>query len=304
MERGDERRGAAVPAHAEEPVRVLERGRNPVRRRLRRHDQEGAGQPDDLRRHDRRGHADHRPRRAARRSPGLEQEHRRRPTPIAFTSVDADRQHHRSEAGDGRDRLRRERRRRPGARPRCWCRRSWGRTATTRPSAPTDRWCSTTSRPAPARPPPAQTPDKSCNADTDTTATMFLTPASARRRDADPAHQRQQPGRRRQRRHRLTNSFPKWAPFVVQLDEFHKLYWFTFSSTRQYGLRSPPAPANTSETTKGTLIWMVGVQVGDDGRGPELHRLLPPLPGHHDVQPHRPVDEGVHPRPGLTRTGP
>jgi hypothetical protein len=75
----------------------------------------------------------------------------------------------------------------------------------------------------------------------------------------------------------LTNSFPKWAPFTAQLDEFHKLYWFTFSSTRQYGLRSPPAPASTDETNKGTLIWMVGVQVGIDGQDPSFAAFCLPF---------------------------
>ncbi len=43
----------------------------------------------------------------------------------------------------------------------------------------------------------------------------------------------------------LTNSYPKWAPFIERLDETHKLVWLTFSSTRQYGLRSPPASTGT-----------------------------------------------------------
>jgi hypothetical protein len=54
----------------------------------------------------------------------------------------------------------------------------------------------------------------------------------------------------------LTNSYPKWSPFEFQLTEFQSLLWLTVSSSRQYGLRSPPQN-NRGET--GTLIWMVGV---------------------------------------------
>ena len=78
---------AAVPAGAEEPVRVLERRREPVRRRLRRRHQAGALEPDDLRRDDGDGGLDHRSRRAAGRSPRLVEEPGA--NTIAFTSVDA-----------------------------------------------------------------------------------------------------------------------------------------------------------------------------------------------------------------------
>ena len=75
----------------------------------------------------------------------------------------------------------------------------------------------------------------------------------------------------------LTNSFPKWAPFIEQLDEMRQVVWLTFSSTRQYGLRSPPAPANTSETTKGTLIWMVGMVLGPGGADPSFTAFCLPF---------------------------
>jgi hypothetical protein len=108
-------------------------------------------------------------------------------------------------------------------------------------------------------------PDKSCNADTDLTATMFLSKLPPG--DATPQLlvNANAPGVADNGATTLTNSFPKWAPFTSQLDEFNKIYWFTFSSSRQYGLRSPPAPANTTEATKGQLIWMVGMKVGGNG---------------------------------------
>lgn len=51
----------------------------------------------------------------------------------------------------------------------------------------------------------------------------------------------------------LTNSFPKWSPFVFRrtAQPGSRLEWITFSSTRRYGLRQP-APGST-------LIWMSGV---------------------------------------------
>jgi hypothetical protein len=59
----------------------------------------------------------------------------------------------------------------------------------------------------------------------------------------------------------LKNSYPKWAPFVFQrTDEIgSKLLWITFSSSRSYGLRAPPAD--------GTLLWMAAVDPDQVGAG-------------------------------------
>jgi hypothetical protein len=46
----------------------------------------------------------------------------------------------------------------------------------------------------------------------------------------------------------ITNSYPKWSPFVFSLNEDSKLMWMTFTSKRAYGLRGSKI-----------LIWMVGV---------------------------------------------
>jgi hypothetical protein len=52
----------------------------------------------------------------------------------------------------------------------------------------------------------------------------------------------------------LTNSFPKWNPFVFKATSTGgRLAWVTFSSTRKYGLRSPPG--------NGTLLWMAAVDL-------------------------------------------
>ena len=47
----------------------------------------------------------------------------------------------------------------------------------------------------------------------------------------------------------ITNSYPKWSPFVFQLNEERKLMWMTFTSRRAYGLRGSKV-----------LLWMVGIE--------------------------------------------
>jgi hypothetical protein len=107
-------------------------------------------------------------------------------------------------------------------------------------------------------PPGAGTYAKDCNADTDPSAKLWVTrlpPAPVRPLELGLANA---PGVADNGATDLTNSFPKWAPFVFQLSEERKLLWFTVSSTRQYGLRPPPPGAN-GESAKGTLIWMIGI---------------------------------------------
>jgi len=108
-------------------------------------------------------------------------------------------------------------------------------------------------------------PDKSCDADTDATATIFLTSLSGMAPVA--LANANAPGIADGTTTALTNSFPKWAPFIENLDEQHQLLWLTFASTRKYGLRSPPAPSDTDETNTGTLLWMVGIDLGLAGAG-------------------------------------
>jgi hypothetical protein len=118
--------------------------------------------------------------------------------------------------------------------------------------------------------------DVSCDADTDATATMYIAPLAANA-TAVALAKANAPGVADAGNTALTNSFPKWAPFVEQLDELDKIVWLTFSSTRQYGLRSPPAPADTGETTKGTLIWMVGIKLGVGGSDPSFSAFALPF---------------------------
>ncbi|HEY5947931.1 MAG TPA: hypothetical protein VIV40_20685 [Kofleriaceae bacterium] len=92
-----------------------------------------------------------------------------------------------------------------------------------------------------------------CNGDTDPTAKLFAINATAggtptELTNADRA------GVADNGATALTNSFPKWNPFSFRLSNAGgRLAWVTFSSTRQYGLRSPPG--------NGTLLWMAAVDL-------------------------------------------
>ncbi|MGB5812074.1 MAG: hypothetical protein WBG86_16180 [Polyangiales bacterium] len=92
-----------------------------------------------------------------------------------------------------------------------------------------------------------------CNADMDRTARLWIVRAEPGSTPValDAANQ---PGVADGDENDLTNSFPKWSPFVFSRDraQASRLEWLTFSSTRNYGLRSPPG--------NGTLIWMVAVE--------------------------------------------
>ena len=57
----------------------------------------------------------------------------------------------------------------------------------------------------------------------------------------------------------------------------HQLVWLTFSSTRQYGLRSPPPSTAPEEAVASTLIWMVGVDPGAGGSDPSYSAFCLPF---------------------------
>jgi hypothetical protein len=122
------------------------------------------------------------------------------------------------------------------------------------------------------------TPDKSCDADTDPTATMFLTSISSGGSAPIALTNANSPGVADMGATALTNSFPKWSPFVEQLTEQQQLVWLTFSSTRQYGLRAPPASSASSDETKiGTLVWMVGIIPSVGGGDPSYTAFCLPF---------------------------
>jgi hypothetical protein len=121
-------------------------------------------------------------------------------------------------------------------------------------------------------------PDVSCDADTDATATIFLTSISSGGANPVMLGNANRPGIADNTTTALTNSFPKWSPFVSKLNEMDQLVWLTFSSTRQYGLRPPPASTtNTGEAKTGTLIWMVGINLGVGGSDPSYTAFALPF---------------------------
>jgi len=91
--------------------------------------------------------------------------------------------------------------------------------------------------------PAGLTTDDSCDADTDPTATLFAVLAKP---GAMPVRLDLANGSGN-----LTNSFPKWSPFVFRRtgEASSRLMWLTFSSSRPMGVRSP----------SGVWIWMAGI---------------------------------------------
>ena len=118
----------------------------------------------------------------------------------------------------------------------------------------------------------------SCDADTDPTATMYLTQLSTAAATPVALANANGPGVADASNTILTNSYPKWAPFVEKLDELHQVYWLTFSSTRQYGLRAPPGNTfDPDENSTGELIWMFGLVVGPGGTDPSFTAFCLPF---------------------------
>ncbi|MGZ3461714.1 MAG: TolB family protein, partial [Archangium sp.] len=96
-----------------------------------------------------------------------------------------------------------------------------------------------------------------CNADSDPSARLFAVKAEAGATPIELARANA-PGKRDTGTN-LTNSFPKWAPFLYQRTRApgSRLQWFTFSSSRKYGLRNPPA--GSTENPTGTLLWIAAI---------------------------------------------
>ena len=92
-----------------------------------------------------------------------------------------------------------------------------------------------------------------CNADTNATATLMALDSTAGGTPFALANANK-PGIADGAATALTNSFPKWNPFVFgkSLTGGH-LAWITFSSKRMYGLRTPPG--------SGTLLWMAAIDL-------------------------------------------
>ncbi|HZH02433.1 MAG TPA: hypothetical protein VEY30_01535, partial [Myxococcaceae bacterium] len=102
-----------------------------------------------------------------------------------------------------------------------------------------------------------QPKDRNCNADSDPSAKVFAL-STAEGAAPIPLTQANAPGKLDANAN-LTNSFPKWSPFVFRrTSEGGRLNWLTFSSSRNYGLRTPVAGA-PDENPRGTLLWMTAI---------------------------------------------
>lgn len=92
-----------------------------------------------------------------------------------------------------------------------------------------------------------------CNADTNATATLMAIDSIAGGTPVALANANK-PGIADNGATALTNSFPKWNPFVFPMNaRGGHVAWITFSSKRSYGLRTPPSG--------GTLLWMAAIDL-------------------------------------------
>jgi hypothetical protein len=98
-----------------------------------------------------------------------------------------------------------------------------------------------------------------CDADTDPTAMLWSMPLPTSG-SAPPVALTlaNSPGVNDSGKTALTNTYPKWSPFIFQRDEFNKVLWATFSSTRRYGLYPDRSML---------YIWMVAVNPSQTAGG-------------------------------------
>ncbi|WP_257458193.1 TolB family protein [Archangium lipolyticum] len=106
-----------------------------------------------------------------------------------------------------------------------------------------------------------------CNADTDPSAKMWAVKLQANATPVELARINA-PGPMDNGNTNLTNSYPKWSPFVTRgsASESSQLMWTTFSSSRMYGLRKPPK-GGSEYPDSGTLLWMAAVEGGKMEKG-------------------------------------
>ncbi|QRO00922.1 hypothetical protein JRI60_18750 [Archangium violaceum] len=109
--------------------------------------------------------------------------------------------------------------------------------------------------------------EKYCNADTDPSAKMWAAKLQANATPVELARINA-PGPMDKGNTNLTNSYPKWSPFVTRgsASESSQLMWTTFSSSRMYGLRQPPKGGDEYPDS-GTLLWMAAVEGGKLEKG-------------------------------------
>ena len=138
-----------------------------------------------------------------------------------------------------------------------------------------------------------QPADKSCDADTDATATIMIT--SLQGDGADSADQRQQPRRGRRDDDRAHQLVPQVGPVrraarrAEQAPLAHLLVDAAVRAAHAAGARRHRRDHQGDADLDGRD------QAVDRRRRPQLHRLLPAVSGHHHLQSHRAVDAGLHP---------
>ena len=105
-----------------------------------------------------------------------------------------------------------------------------------------------------------------CNGDTDPSAKLWAAKLEANATPVELANANKG-GVMDKGETKLTNSYPKWSPFVTRGNngDTSRLMWVTFSSSRKYGLRQPVTA--TGENPWGTLLWMAAVDPDKVGSG-------------------------------------
>jgi Tol biopolymer transport system component len=117
-----------------------------------------------------------------------------------------------------------------------------------------------------------------CDADTNPTATLYAvkpqagaTPIALARANAGGVLDGNNSA--------LTNSYPKWSPFVFQRvagEASSRLMWITFASRRKFGLRDLPQSDRGGD---GTLLWMAAIDPDkvNDGTDPSFTAFVLPF---------------------------
>jgi hypothetical protein len=92
-----------------------------------------------------------------------------------------------------------------------------------------------------------------CNADTNATATLMAIDTQTAGATPVALANANKPGIADGANTALTNSFPKWNPYLFGKAAGGNIAYITFSSKRSYGLRTPPGT--------GTLLWMAAIDL-------------------------------------------
>jgi hypothetical protein len=117
---------------------------------------------------------------------------------------------------------------------------------------------------------PGGTSGGDCDADTDPTATLYALPLPPGGAAPTALARANAPGVNDAGNTVLTNTYPKWSPFIFQRDELNKVLWATFSSSRRYGLY---------KKTSFVYLWMFAVDANGakDGIDPSYTAFCLPF---------------------------